>query len=337
MRDYLDSSKAYLIAETAYTFEGDKNYLLEQTKTLPKEVNAIKYHMLYNLDEYMVGEHSAYELISSWLLSERDWVETLTCAKGKNLDTLVLVDDKKSVEFCEKNYELIDAIEIHAACVNDIYLLEKAIGFAKKHNKVFVIGISGFEIQELSDIVDYIREKKIKDVLLMYGFQNFPTKIDEIKLKKIPALKRMFEFAVGYADHTVHSDPIKEHLINTALSLGANIQEVHYVIKEGEERTDYITGLDHKSLKRIKDNLEKTSKAIGKIDFRLNEGEKKYLSFRKVPVYTKSFKKGHILKKGDIVFKRIEKAKEQHRFGGENSYLGKKINCDVRVDSEIRL
>lgn len=296
MKKQFYSNKPYLIAETAYTFEGDYNYLFEQTKDIPNVIDAIKYHMLINLDEYMVEEHPVYDLLKNWILSEDNWKDILTEAKSNKLDTIILADDKASVEFCAKNHELVDAIEIHSACINDIELLDDAIDFSNEFNKTFILGISGFEIQELLDVTEYIKSKNVKDILMMYGFQNFPTDIEKVNLSKIKVLENLLNCKIGYADHTEYSKN-KELLINASYSLGANVQEVHYVKDEGLEKTDYITGVGIERLCSIKENLEIIFKALGSNDLRLNDGEKKYLNFRKVPLYMSDLESKQIFRK----------------------------------------
>lgn len=339
MRKVFESSKPYLIAETAYSFEGDKKYLLKQIINLKgSNVDAIKYHLLFNKDEYIVKEYSLlHGYLKKWILKPDDWKEIIAKSKKSKLDTFVLTDDIESIKFCAENNDLIDAIEVHAACVNDLDILDKALLFAKDYDKVFVIGISGFEFTELSSIIEHIKEFKLENVLLMYGFQNFPTKVEEINLIKIPLIQKAFGYKVGYADHTKFDDPNKEYLIYSSYAIGANVQEIHYVLEEGIERIDYITGISGGRLGLIKERLERMYLSLGKIDFRLNEGEKKYLNFRKVPVYKTNLEKGTILKKEDVTFKRVENPKRQHVFREIDMFFGKRINKRVVADSEVSM
>lgn len=337
MKSNIYSNKPYIIAETAYSFEGDKKYLMAQTSQLSNKIDAIKYHMIMNIDEYIVREHPVYELLEKWIISKEDWKEILIEAKNKSLDTIVLVDDINSIEFCTENNHLIDAMEIHAACINDINLLDKAIEFSIAYNKVFVLGISGFEIQELLDITEYIKGKDVNDILMMYGFQNYPTNISEVNLSKIKVLEDILKCKVGYADHTEYSNQNKELLINSSFALGVNIQEIHYVLEEGVERTDYITGVSIERIEKIKSDLEKIYEAIGTPDFRLNNGEKKYLNFRKVPLYKSDLEHNQILERSLIVYKRVESPTKQHKFLEIIPYYGTKLRKSVKKDSEVNI
>lgn len=331
--------KPYIIAEPAYSFEGDFLYLKEVINQISEtDIDCIKYHMMFNIESYVSNNYDFLKrLLTKWLLKEKEWFELLTLAKKNNKQNLILVDDLESIKFCEKYNELVDSIEVHAACVNDFQLLKEALLFAQRNNKRFYIGISGFEITELSEIIEFIKTYDINEIILMYGFQNFPTKIEEINLKKIKFLSEMYNLEIGYADHTSYDDENKKVLINTSYILGANIQEIHCVIKKGIQRTDYITALTPQEISAIKKGLIDISKSLGIIDFRLNEGEKKYLNFRKVPLYSKDLKKGEIIKEDNIVFKRVENPKRQNKFNEITKYYNCKLKRDVQSEEEFSL
>ncbi len=335
MKSSLYNSKPYVIAETAYTFEGDSQYLIEQTDKLTTSADAIKYHLMFDADEYAVSSFDLVGHLKKWILTETQWLEILRAAKKKDLDVVVLTDDRLSVEFCVDNHELIDAIEIHAACINDYKLVEQAVAFANKFDKVMILGISGFEIEELQQIVDFIKSKNVKHLLLMYGFQNFPTKIEDVNLCKMPIYKSLFECSVGYADHTEHTNDLKEQLIGTAFTLGANIQEVHYVLQEGEKKTDYITAVGNERFIQIKSQLDNIYNSLGSSNFKLNNGERAYLNFRKVPVLSRNVKKGQLFDINCIEYKRVEKPSRQYKFMEIEEFVGRVFNNDYSIETEI--
>lgn len=331
------SNEPYLIAETAYSFEGDAKYLMDQVVKLSSEVDAIKFHMLFNLNQYMVKKHSVYDLLENWLLNEEEWKAILVESKKSGLDTVVLADDFKSIEFCMENSELVDAIEIHAACINDKDLMDKAIEFANKHEKLFVVGISGFEIDELDDVYKYLISKNINDTLMIYGFQNYPTKVEEINLRKIPYFRERYKTRIAYADHTQYDSPLKNELIMSSYTLGASVQEVHYVNEKGAERTDYITAVDNERLVEIKDLLKRAGLFLGDGSTVLSDGEKNYLKVRKVPVLSENVVKGGVLSEHHILFKRVEGIKESYKFGEIEKYLGKRFIDDFECEDQINI
>ena len=326
---------AYLIAETAYSFEGSLDYLLESVENVPDSVSALKFHLLFNTNEYMVKQHSLQTVVNKWLLSKDDWLLVFKKVKRKGKDVIVLADDLVTVEFLEKAPELVDGIEVHAACVNDINILSKALGFASNYKKRFYLGISGFEFYELKKIIRFIKQFPDVQLVLMYGFQNYPTKLENLQLNKIQFYKSIFDCEIGYADHTQADWPIKDDIICAVYATGVSILEIHYVNTFCDNRTDAITAYDPEHFKNIYDIITAIKNAFGEFDIELNEGELNYLNFRKVPVYARNLKQGAVLRPTDICFKRVEKAKVKHCFQDYERFIGMKVKCDVGVDSEI--
>lgn len=335
LKKCLNSNEPYLIAETAYSFEGNVMYLLNQVDELDLAIDGIKFHMMLDVDSYAINSSKISSFLKSWIIDPNDWYGILTSSKAKGFDNIVLADDVASLDFCKKHIHLVDAIEIHAACVNDIELLEKAIQICVEYDIVFIIGISGFHLEELYAITDFVQSFNYRNILYMYGFQNFPTNIEELNLSRMKTLRQLSGFNVGYADHTEYSNSIKDSIINTAYSLGANIQEVHYVLEEGRKVTDYITAVSTTRLKKIKNMLILTKSSIGKLDFRLSTGEKKYLNFRKVAVYNRDYKKGSTIDCLDFSFKRVDIPVRQHNFGEMTKVGQLKFTKDVKKNKEI--
>ena len=326
----------YVIAETAYSFEGSKQYLLDSINSVPDEVNAIKFHLLFDMDEYMVSHYTVLrDLLEKWLLSAEDWVSILEHAKSKGKDVIILADDIATVDFLTNNLDLVDGIEVHAACVNDVAILDKALSFAQEYHKRFYLGISGFVFDELKKIIAHIKRYKDVDILLMYGFQNYPTKLENLQMNKISFYRNVFDCPIGYADHTQADLEIKDDIICAAYSSGVDVLEIHYTNGFCEKRTDAITAYDPEHLRKLCDKLKKIQTGFGEFEIKLNEGELNYLNFRKVPVYSKKLPKGHVISEMDIVFKRVEKPKKIHQFKETDHILGKRLNKDVDFEAEI--
>ena len=104
-----------------------------------------------------------------------------------------------------------------------------------------------------------------------------------------------------------------------------------------KEKTDSVTAVSAERLKKIYEELVLVDQAIGKCDLRLNEGEIKYLNFRKVVSYSKKLKSGHVITQDDIRFIRIENPIVQHHFSEELEYIGKTLAVDVVENQEIQM
>ncbi|RLL85240.1 N-acetylneuraminate synthase family protein [Petrotoga sp. Shatin.DS.tank11.9.2.9.3] len=331
LRKSLRSNEPYLIAETAYSHEGDFNYLEKQILDIIKtNVDAVKFHVMFDKNDYFIEQHELFAKWDEFLFSEEQWLYLMKRLKNNNKEIIVLADDVKAVEFLYKNPDLVDGVEIHAACINDPILLKEILKFTKKFHKIFIAGISGLEIDEIFTLNDILANEEIEDVLFMYGFQNYPTDYKKIKMSNINHMSRIFNRKIGYADHTETNDKYKKDIIILAIGVGANIIEVHYKLNNEDERIDGITALNSKKLHEIKNDMVLLSKVLGNPDFRMNEDEKKYSKYRKSCMYKNNFEKGHVIKEEDLVFKRINNPENIMKINEYKQFLGRKLSQNVK-------
>ncbi|QMS84520.1 YhcH/YjgK/YiaL family protein [Candidatus Xianfuyuplasma coldseepsis] len=328
--------KPYIIAETAYTFEGDKDYLLEQVNELSLDIDAIKFHIMSNIKSYVVGSYSILnDLLEKWLLSKETWIKIISLAYERNFDVITLIDDIDSLEIISEIPDRIAGVEIHAACINDINLFTEIIEFCNENSVKLYIGASGFEINELDVVINFVKSQSSVNVVLMFGFQNFPTKVENVNLHKMDILRDRYNLNIGYADHTEYNNELKIELIKSAFSKGYHIHEIHYTLEEGVSRTDNITALTNDGLVFVKKELEKMYLEYVNYTFKLNKGEMDYLSFRKLMVYKKNYKKGTAINYDDIEYKRLENGVSKSNFMTITNVLGRTLSKNVIYDTEV--
>lgn len=134
-RDY------YIYAETAFIHEGCKEYLLELIdKSVKSGCDGIKFQVILDKTGTYTKGSNLFKEIDRWMFSEKEWVEIISYAKNQNLETIVLPIDLKTMDIISKNKKIIDAIEIHATCINDYFMLR---GISNIKNKPVLLGICG--------------------------------------------------------------------------------------------------------------------------------------------------------------------------------------------------
>ena len=334
----ITEKEVYLIAETAYSHEGDQEYLKKIVNEIENsEIDAIKFQILLDKNDFFSKYHASYKKIDEWSFNEKYWFDLLKEVKEKGKDCIITTLDKKTIELLSKNHDLFCGIEVHPSCLIDKILIEKACVVCEKFDKVLFIGISGHNLEEIDEVKQIIDKYKIKEVIFVYGFQNFPTKISEIELNKIKLLSEITRYKIAYADHTQYDSDDKILMIATSFLLGAKIQEIHCVLKKGEERADYITGIEIKDFSLIKHKLKIINEVSQNKSFNLSNGEKEYSKqLRKSPVYLKKLKIGEILTKDLIGFKRISDKTYDYMIGEIEEFLNKPIQKNVEEGTEIK-
>jgi N,N'-diacetyllegionaminate synthase len=294
----------YIIAETAYNHEGDIKYLYQMIDEIASlRLNAIKFHLLLNLDSYMKRTHPLYQTMKQWIFTENQWNDILSYTAKKNLEIIALCDDVESIKYLIHKKKKIHAIELHATSINDHFMLSEVANYDGR----IILGIGGSSISDISYAIDFLRHKGKDDLLLMYGFQSYPTDYSDINLAKMNAIKNLFHLPVGYADHTGYDDPNNVAISVSAAFSGFPILEKHYTPYPGKERIDYHAAVGKKHMSCIRDLMKIALEIHGSGQVTLSEPEKAYGNvgpMKKAIVAKKDIKKGETLSADALWFKR---------------------------------
>jgi len=326
--------KPYVIAETAYNHEGDIKYLLKMIDDIAEiKLDAVKFHLLLNIDSYMKKTHPLYKQVKKWMFSEKQWGEIISRATSKKLDIVALCDDVESIRYIVSKKKKIHAIELHATSINDYFMLSETAKF----NGLVILGIGGTSIDEISYAVDFLKHRRKKDILLMYGFQSYPTNYADINLSKMITLYDLYNLPVGYADHTGYNDPNNSIISVSASLLGFPILEKHYTLDEGKKRIDYHAAVGKKKMENIRDLMHLAIKVHGDGKNTLSKPEKAYGKvgpMKKAIVAKKDIKKGEKLAIEKLWFKRTPEGSKisQKQF---LQLLKYKAKADIKKDEII--
>ena len=225
-----------LIAETAWHHQGDygfmKNLVSEiATKT---EANIIKMHITLDFDEYMDSSHDAYALLKPWLFNKEQWIELIEIARINGKKIMLLLNDIEAIKFGLSFSP--EYVEIHSTCLNDVFMLDELKKGLSPSTKV-VLGVGGTSIDEIDHAIHYLKHSNI---LLMFGFQNYPTVYEDVNLNKIRRIMKLFDnFEYGYADHTAWDSVHNELVTLLGAASGMTYIEKHVTTNYGENRIDW--------------------------------------------------------------------------------------------------
>jgi len=326
--------KPYLIGETAYNHEGDFEYLKRMIDDMADiNLDAIKFHLLFSLSQYLTNAHPISALLKDWMFSEEQWCHAITYSTEKKLDVILLCDDVKSVEFVNERFPSIKAIEIHATSINDHFILEAASKFKGQ----IILGIGGCSIEEIQYAVSFLFNKEKKDILLMYGFQSYPTNLANINMAKLLKIKEMFELPVGYADHTAYNDERNVAMSAMGAALGIPVLEKHYTPDYGVERIDYFSAVGRSQMIEIRERMNMYLLAYGDGNLDMSEPELKYGNvgpMKKALVAKQSIAIGTEITLQNVWFKRTEK-ESYIRQNQLMSLIGLKATRQILEDENI--
>ena len=329
-----NSSDPYIIGETAYNHEGDIKYLYKMIDDIAEiNLNAIKFHLLLKPTSYMQKDHPLINDIKKWIFSEKQWDDIFDYSNEKNLDVIALCDDVESLEYVNKNQKHVAAIELHASGLNDWFLLNEA----SKFNGIIILGIGGSTIDEIEYSINILKNAGKNEIILMYGFQSYPTNYADINLSKMLKIRDIFDIPVGYADHTAFDDVNNEIVSIMAATMGFNVLEKHYTPEHGKERIDFHTAVGKEQMLKIKEFMKIALMTYGNNTLKMSDAEVGYGNtgpMKKAIVAKTAIKKGEILTTENLWFKRTveESPVKQNQL---LQLLGLKAAKDINEDEVI--
>jgi len=324
----------YIIGEPAYNHEGDLKYLFRAIDEIAEiGLNAVKFHLLLNAESYLQNRHPLLKSIKNWMFTRDEWNKIIDYTNKKNLDIVAMCDDVESVDYLMENGKKIHAIEIHATGLNDHFLLEAVAKFKGR----VVLGVSGSTLDEIHYAIGFLNDRGVKDILLMYGFQSYPTDYRDINLANMQKIIHLFNLPVGYADHTGFDDPYNEIISVMGAMMGITILEKHYTPDFGKERLDYHAAVGREKMEKIRDLMNLAITVYGNDSLEMTKAELEYGNtgpMKKAIVAKKDIKKGERLSFDNLWFKRTveESYIKQLQF---SQLIGLEANQDIAADDVI--
>jgi N,N'-diacetyllegionaminate synthase len=323
-----------LIAETAWHHEGDyefmKNLVTEiSTKT---EADIVKLHITLNFDEYMHSSHDAYTLLKPWLFNKSQWSELIEIVRNNNKQVMLLLNDTEAIKFGLSFSP--EYVEIHSTCLNDVFMLDELKKGLPSSTKV-VLGIGGTSIDEIDHAINYLKHS---DILLMFGFQNYPTVYEDVNLNKIRRIMKLFDnFEYGYADHTAWNSPHNELVTLLGAASGMSYIEKHVTTHYGENRVDWPAAISIDMFNNLHEKVKILDGLNSSGALSMNKGELSYSVFgpmKKAAVLRKDAVKGSILSLEMINFIRTKEVSNMSQIDVIQS-IGKIINRDLNFGTTL--
>ena len=244
-----DLNKPTFIAEIASSHNGSFELLREICSQADKS-KLIKLYKIQIFKNKNLCHKSSnlFESLKKIEIKYQIWENLINKIKNKN-KIIFEPFDEESLNFCLK-FKKINKLKIPSAENKNKNFILKAL---KKYNKVF-FNISGFTNNEISNFLKYYKKYRNK-LIIMYGFQSYPTNPNDLRFNKIRLIKKR-GFEVGYADHTLNNK-IGETYISTinALRCGASFIEKHVTPSLKKKLPDNITSFEIPDLENFIKNI----------------------------------------------------------------------------------
>lgn len=299
-----DDKHCLVIAEISANHGQDfKQMVALIKKTKECGVDAIKFQT-YTPDSLTIDVNNKYFRISQskwktrtlYKLYEKaytpwNWFKAIKriCA---DLDILFFSTafDKKGVDFLEGldvPFHKISSFEIV-----DLPLIE----YIARTKKPLFISTGMATLPEIKAAVKTARESGAGKIILLKCVSSYPSSPEEMNLRTIPHMKKIFRCPVGLSDHTLGTE-----VAIAAVTLGACVIEKHFTLSRKFKSADSFFSIEPGELKILVDNIRIVEKSLGKVCYGVTEGEKESRIYRRSLFFTKDVKKGELLTEDNVM------------------------------------
>lgn len=326
--DFTRDGKVLIVAEVANAHQGS----MEQAEKLLKVASevgadAVKYQM-FTVNELCVKTYSRYEHFKKLELS-REKIKRLFNLAREN--KLLFFCDAFGTESADLLMSLpADGIKVHSADLSNIHLLQRL----SEWSGVILLSCGGASELEIHRALSILNPDK-QEIVLLHGFQGFPTPLEETHLKRIAYLEKTFNLPVGYMDHVDAEDDMAFTLPLLAVSAGAVLIEKHITLNRSLKGIDYYSSLNPDGMKEFVHHIRRAEKAMGTCDIYFGPEEKEYRKkMKKQLVASRAISAGSILKEPDLNYKRAEDTCYPLNI---SHTIGKRIKQNISQEEVIKL
>lgn len=292
-------SNTQIIAEIANAHEGlmeNMHHLINVAAAA--KVDYIKFQ-LYRAKELVGPDHPKYQEYHRKEFSLEEWCELADTCRSKQLKIVTEIFDDPSVDIVRAMN--VDVVKVHSTSISDIALLKRIAGLGK----TVLLSVGGSHKAEVDKALETLHGAGRDDIVLMQGFQNFPTALEDIHLNKIDSLREAYDLPVGVQDH-VDGESIFARIVPLmAVAKGAQYIEKHFTLDRSLKGSDYYSSLNPDELAEFVELVRQGETALGSGSFELGEQELKYRNLLKKSLYLATdIAKGESLKMEHICFRR---------------------------------
>lgn len=291
--------KTKIIAEIANAHQGkatDLKALIQAAAEIGAD--GVKFQW-FKYNHIAVPEYFAYKSYVDLFIDEKIWSDSVQIAKSLGLEVWVDVFDSWGIKLLYQLQNFIDGIKLPTT----VFQSKELIKGLKNLQKKVLIGVGGWYDYEIDQMLEFVKSHLTAEIVLMHGFQGYPTKTEDVNLQRISYLKNRYNLEVGFADHEDANNPLAIELPTYAFFAGATVIEKHITLNRTHKGYDYSSALEPEEFKLMIEKIRQAEVAMGSIE--IKESERKYLENASLKVVAnKVITEGEIVTREKVSYKR---------------------------------
>ena len=276
-RHRIGQEDPFIIAEAGINHNGDMDTALALIDSAGEAgAHCIKFQT-YKTANLLIKNKKTKELfeeLQSYELSYENFRELRDYAVRKNIIFMSTPDDIESLEFLMSIN--VPALKIGSGEIDNYHFLKKAADYPKP----IIVSTGTASKKEIEKAYKIIRRRN-KKLILMHCVSSYPASIEDLNLNFISVMEKRYNIPIGFSDHSMS-------LLAPAVGVakGASVIEKHFTLDNYMKGPDHRMSLNPSQFSQMVDNIQETSKMLGKSDKIIASSEKKIIKRIRKSIYT---------------------------------------------------
>lgn len=305
--------------------EAGVDYIKFQTFKAERLVSFSAKKADYQIQNTGNSEESQLQMLKKLELSIEQHQELIEYCIKKNIQFFSTAFDIDSLEYL---HEIgLQIVKIPSGEITNLPYLRKAASLFKK----VILSTGMATLDEIKKAFNVFIKAGIRkeNITILHCNTEYPTPYEDVNLKAMLHIQKVFGTRVGYSDHTLGIEvPI------AAVALGALVIEKHFTLDKNMEGPDHKASLEPKELNLMVSAIRNIERAIsGSGTKEVTKSEKKNISIaRKSIIAKQTIKKGEIFTEDNITTKRPGTGISPMKW---DEVIGKTATKDFEADEMI--
>ena len=327
----------FIIAEIGINHNGDINMAKQMIDEAKKcGVDAVKFQT-FKAEEFITDKNLTYtyksqgkdvtesqiEMFKRYEFNIDEWKSIFEHCDAIGIIGFTTPQNESDLDFIMSITDL-KLLKVGSDDLTNLPLLEY---YASKNIPMIISTGMSYE-KEIAHAILTIKHSGCKELSVLHCVSSYPTKDEDVNMKKMLSIKNKFGVDIGFSDHTI------DHFSSVmAVSMGAKVIEKHFTLDRDLPGPDHWFSSDPKEMKTLVDNIRKTEIILGDGNLVPTDKEEEMRKIaRRSIVFKKNFQKGTVLSKSNFEFKRPGTGLPPSMV---DSFIGKKLIVDVVKGSMI--
>lgn len=302
----LTPSSIEIVAELAQGFEGNPGLARLLVKAAAAGgADAAKFQLVY-ADELATPDYKYYDLFKTLEMDDAIWAGLAADAEQAGIKLYLDVFGQRSLDLAVRLG--VTTVKLHGTDIANAGFLAQVAASAVPR---VMLGAGGAHLAEIETALDLLKGKQ---VVVLLGFQSYPTPNADNQIARVRALAERWNsdgevVTLGFADHAPPEEGTRFALAGTAIGAGATVIEKHLTLGRSMKLEDHESALNPDEFEEFSKIVRDCAQALGRSgtagDFGMSESEKGYRKMiRRHVVTTQDLAAGTILQPEHLTLKR---------------------------------